>query len=71
MDQDSSENEPQSASKANENPQDIDDDIDLTEINQLEAILSNAGSEKVRMLEFERQMFIDTVSNDSLVICGK
>lgn len=53
------------------NNQDLDDNIDLSEINQLEEILSNAGSEKVRMLEFERQMFMDSVYNDSLTICAK
>lgn len=59
------------AADANANIQDLDDNIDLTEINQLEEILANAGSEKVQMLEYERQMFMDMVYNDSLVICAK
>lgn len=53
------------------NVQELDDNIDLSEINQLEEILANAGTEKVQMLEFERQMFMDMVYNDSLVICAK
>lgn len=59
------------ASDVNTNVQELDDNIDLSEINQLEEILANAGTEKVQMLEFERQMFMDMVYNDSLVICAK
>ena len=48
-----------------------DEDINLHEANQLDEILGSAPSEKVKMLEFERQMFMDSVYNDGLVICGK
>lgn len=48
-----------------------EDEIDMREIEQLDAILGNSPSEKVKMLEFERQMFLDCCYNDGLVICGK
>jgi hypothetical protein len=52
------------------NQTDLDDDVDLNEINKLEEILSKSGSQ-IKMLEFERQMFLDCVYNDALVICAK
>lgn len=48
-----------------------DDDIDITEINQIDEILRKSEAENVKMLDFERQMFLDCVYNDGLVICGK
>jgi hypothetical protein len=59
-----------STSKDARHLDELDDDVDLSEINKLEEILSNAGSQ-IQMLEFERQMFLDCVYNDALVICAK
>lgn len=47
-----------------ENP---DDDVNIEEIMRIDEIL--AGSAK--MLDFEKQMFLDCVYNDALTICGK
>lgn len=65
------ENSKESTSSKDLNNQDeLDDDVDFNEINKLEEILSKAGSQ-IQMLEFERQMFLDCVYNDALVICAK
>lgn len=59
----------QSLASTENDIEDLDDNIDLSEVNRLEEILSNAGN--VKMLEYERQMFMDGVYNDSLSICAK
>lgn len=51
-----------------ENPE---DDVDIKELMQLDEILGNSATGKIKMLDFERQMFLDCVYNDGLVICGK
>lgn len=48
-----------------------EENINFHEVIQLEEILANSGSNDVKMLDFERQMFMDCVYNDGLVICGK
>lgn len=48
---------------------DDDDDLNINEIEQLDEILGSSG--KGKLLEYERQMFLDCVYNDGLVICGK
>lgn len=48
-----------------------DEEVDLREVNKIEEILGSSASRKVKMLEFERQMFMDCLYNDGLVICGK
>ena len=45
-------------------------DIDMKEVIEIDEILSSTGGQ-VKMLDFERQMFLDCVYNDGLVICGK
>lgn len=55
-------------------PEDVvdpDDDINLNEVIQLDEILGSGGAEKIKMLDYERQMFLDCVYNDGLVICGR
>lgn len=59
-----------SSSKAAEEAEMNEDDIDLKEVIQLDEILSSSGG-SVKMLDYERQMFLDCVYNDGLVICGK
>lgn len=46
-----------------------DEEVNLNEIEQLDEILGS--SDKIKMLDFERQMFLDCVYSDGLVICGK
>lgn len=48
----------------------VEDEVNMNEIKQLDEILGSS-SEKAKMLDFERQMFLDCVYNDGLVICGK
>jgi len=48
-----------------------DDDIDISDIAQADAILEKSALSSVKMLEFEKQMFMDCVYSDGLVICGK
>lgn len=47
------------------------DDLNMNEIEQLDEILGGSGSGKGKLLDYERQMFLDCVYNDGLVICGK
>lgn len=56
---------------ATEDVETVEEEMNLNEIIQLEEILGNSGENKVKMLDFERQMFMDCVYNDGLVICGK
>lgn len=51
--------------------EEVEDDTNINEIIQLDEILGSSGAEKTKMLDFERQMFMDCVYNDGLVICGK
>lgn len=44
-----------------------DDDINVDEIMKIDEILGG----KVKMLDFEKQMFMDCIYNDALTICGK
>lgn len=55
------------AEKSEEN----DEDFNINEIVQLDEILGSNNAEKIKMLDYERQMFLDCVYNDGLVICGK
>ena len=48
-----------------------DDDVNIKELMQLDEILGSSATGKIKMLDFERQMFLDCVYNDGLVICGK
>lgn len=69
---DSKEVEPDGGeSKEAEHLEDNDEDFNINEIVQLDEILGNNSAEKVKMLDYERQMFLDCVYNDGLVICGK
>jgi hypothetical protein len=68
MDEPGSSSEP-STSKELEEAAEVNDDIDMKEIIQLDEILGSTG--EVKMLDYERQMFLDCVYNDGLVICGK
>jgi hypothetical protein len=70
MEKNSSETSGQVA-KDSEKIEILDDDLDLAEITQIDEILRKSGAENVKMLDFERQMFLDCVYNDGLVICGK
>lgn len=47
------------------------EELDIKELMQLDEILGKSASGQVKMLDFERQMFLDCVYNDGLVICGK
>jgi hypothetical protein len=47
------------------------EEFDIKELEQLDEILGKSASGQVKMLDFERQMFLDCVYNDGLVICGK
>lgn len=51
--------------------EDDEEELNINEVIQLDEILGSSASNKVKMLEFERQMFLDCVYNDGLVICGK
>lgn len=65
-------NSPETSKAVNiDEAEDLEDDIDIKELVQLDEILGNSASGKVEMLDFERQMFLDCVYNDGLVICGK
>lgn len=48
-----------------------EDDLNINEIMHLDEILGKSSAEKVKLLDYERQMFQDCVYNDGLVICGK
>lgn len=63
--------QPGTSSEASKSTEFVEDEIDMREIEQMEQILGNSPSDKVKMLEFERQMFLDCCYNDGLVICGK
>lgn len=54
-----------------EESENLADDADFQEIIHIDEILSNSDSNQVKMLDFERQMFLDCVYNDALAICGK
>ena len=45
-------------------------DVNMKEVIEIDEILSSSGG-AVKMLDFERQLFLDCVYNDGLVICGK
>ena len=65
------ENTPQDIAKDAETDEVEEEILNFHEVIQLEEILGNSGSNEVKMLDFERQMFLDCVYNDGLVICGK
>lgn len=67
MEEGSKKSEP-SASKVIES---IDDDIDMSELDRIEKIIEKDASEELRLISFEKQMFLDCVYNDGLVICAK
>jgi hypothetical protein len=45
--------------------------VDLSNFEHIEKILENDSSTKLKFLDFERQMFLDSIYNDGLVICAK
>ncbi|KAG5680775.1 hypothetical protein PVAND_010262 [Polypedilum vanderplanki] len=49
----------------------IEDDINVEEINFMEKILEKDASDELKCLDFERQMFLDCVFSDGLMICAK
>lgn len=51
--------------------QDDDNDVDMSEFDQIDKILEKDSSDELNFTEFERQMFLDCVYNDGLVICAK
>lgn len=63
-----------SADQATKEVVDIEDsaeeDENFNEILQLDEMLGNASG-SVKMLDYEKQMFLDCAYNDGLVICGK
>lgn len=46
-------------------------DEDMSHLDYIDKLLVKDSSEKLQFLEFERQMFLDAVYNDALVICAK
>lgn len=57
-----------STSKSKE---DDDDDVDMSEFDHIDKILEKDESDSLKFLDFEKQIFLDCVYNDSLVICAK
>lgn len=57
----------QKASEPVEIEEDLDADVNIDEIMKIDEILTGSG----KMLDFEKQMFLDCVYNDALTICGK
>lgn len=47
-----------------------DEDENFNEILQLDEMIGNASG-SVKLLDYEKQMFLDCAYNDGLVICGK
>lgn len=47
-----------------------DEDENFNEILQLDEMIGNASG-SVKMLDYEKQMFLDCAYSDGLVICGK
>lgn len=48
-----------------------DDDVYMSELDHIDKILEKDSSSELKFLEFERQMFLDCIYNDGLVICAK
>lgn len=48
-----------------------DDDIDMSEFDRIDKILEKDESEILKLLDFEKQIFLDCVYNDGLVVCAK
>lgn len=48
----------------------MEDEVNVDEIMKIDEILQSTAG-KVRMLEYEKEMFLDCVYNDCLMICGK
>lgn len=63
-------NEEQKVTPVNKN-ENIEESIDLSEIENAENFLESVSDENLKFLEFERQMFLDCIYNDGLVICSK
>lgn len=47
------------------------EDVDMAELDQIDKMLEKDSSNELKFLEFERQMFLDCIYNDGLVICAK
>lgn len=47
------------------------EDVIMAELDHIEKILEKDSSDELKFLEFERQMFLDCIYNDGLVICAK
>lgn len=69
--EENSEPKPGTSTDAAESVEVAEEEIDMREIDRIDEILGNSPSETAKMLEFERQMFIDCCYNDGLVVCGK
>lgn len=54
-----------------EDTEDIEELVDMSNFEHIEKILENDSSTNLKFLEFERQMFLDSIYNDGLVICAK
>lgn len=69
--EENSDDQPGTSTEAAESEEVAVEEMDMREIDQISEILGPSPSEKVKMQEFERQMFLDCCYNDGLVICGK
>lgn len=48
-----------------------EEDPNLSDLDKVEKVLEVESQSKLRFLDFEKQMFLDCVFNDGLVICAK
>lgn len=70
MEEGSKEPEEKSCEKKDE-VKDDEESLNLSNLDNIERILEEDAENKLKFLEFERQMFLDSVFNDGLVICAK
>ena len=54
-----------------EGPQEDEELMDMSNFDQIEKVLENDISTKLKFLDYEKQMFLDIIYNDGLVICAK
>lgn len=48
-----------------------DDEDEFLELDRIDKIMAKDSSDELKCLDFERQMFLDCIYNDGLIICGK
>ena len=54
-----------------EGTQEDEELMDMSNFDQIEKVLENDISTKLKFLDYEKQMFLDIIYNDGLVICAK